>query len=323
MSTKYSTNICVDKSKKVLCVGLLCLDLVSTCNEFPTEGSDQRCTSLRWQKGGNAANTSTVLGILKQNVEYFGSVSNCSSHTGNLIAEYVENEMKECNVSMDNVVVNKNCQTPTSQVIINNKNGSRTIVHYGKSLPDITLENFVSLNHSNYSVIHFEGRNIEEVLKMMNYLKEYNESLAKDEKIFVSVETEKPSRKKQLLLMPLADLVVVSQDFAEAKNYKTACEAVIAFKSYCKPGAFVVCAWGDSGAACGVAGNNDDVVMVPAAVPSKVVDTLGAGDTFLGGLIYGLVQGKSLVDSTQLACNIAGHKVSSYGYRHIKEFNLK
>ena len=316
----FSDKVCVSKNKSILCIGLLCLDMVSTCEKYPIEGTDQRCTNLCWQKGGNAANSSAIIGILQQNVEYYGTVAHNSNPTENLLTDFLVQEMKKFNVCMDNVVVHDGCLTPSSQVIINTENGSRTIIHSGKMLPELTLENFCLLDHSKYSMIHFEGRNIAEVIKMMNFLKEYNESTPEDQKIFISMEAEKPARQNQLLMMPFADLIVISQDFASAKKHRNAADAVKGFKEYCKPGAFIVCAWGDSGAACGVTGNSDDVIMVPAAKPSQVVDTLGAGDTFLGGLLYALVHGKTLGSSVRFACDVAGHKVSAFGFDHIRNF---
>ena len=315
----FTNKISVDKSKKVLCVGLLCLDMVTTCKAFPQEGTDQRCLSLHWQKGGNAANMSAVMCMLGHKVDFLGTVARSDSPE-NFLSDFVINEMKEYEVCMDNIVVHSDCGTPCSQVLINVENGSRTIVHRRKKLPELILENFSSLDHTKYSIIHFEGRNVEEVLKMMKFLCKYNDSNPKEQQIFISMEAEKPVRQNQVLMMPLADLVVISQDFAESRKHKNAVKAVESFKEYCKPGAFVVCPWGDSGAACAVAGNKDEVLMVPAAKPSQIVDTLGAGDTFLGGLLYALVHQNPLGSAVRFACEVAGHKVSAFGYDHVKKF---
>jgi ketohexokinase len=48
------------------------------------------------------------------------------------------------------------CDAPTSVVIINQTNGSRTIIHSNKNLPELTLDNFKKLDLSRYSWIHFE-----------------------------------------------------------------------------------------------------------------------------------------------------------------------
>ena len=314
----YPNKILLESSKKILSVGLLCLDIISVCEDYPIEGTDQKSHSFTWQKGGNAANTSAVLCLLNQAADFMGTVARNENLSDNMLSDFVINEMKDYNVCMENVVECNGHQTPCSQVIVNSKSGSRTIIHNSKSLPEISYNDFVCIDVTKYSFIHFEGRNCDEVLKMMKFLVCHNQSKTDKDKVFISVEAEKPRRESKLLpLLPLADLVVFSHDFARAKNHKNAMDAVSAFKSYCKIGAFVVCAWGEAGAACGVAGNDNDIVMVPAVVPSQVVDTLGAGDTFLGGLIFGLTHEKTLPESVAIACKVAGLKVSEHGYRHI------
>ena len=46
---------------RVLCVGLIALDIVSTCQRFPDEDEDIRAISQKWQAGGNACTNATVL----------------------------------------------------------------------------------------------------------------------------------------------------------------------------------------------------------------------------------------------------------------------
>ena len=84
--------------KRILCVGLVCLDIISVVEAYPAEDSDTRygraggrlrralpplpppppprgrpgahgprrcrCVSQRWQRGGNASNSCTVLALL-------------------------------------------------------------------------------------------------------------------------------------------------------------------------------------------------------------------------------------------------------------------
>jgi sugar/nucleoside kinase (ribokinase family) len=72
-------------------------------------------------------------------------------------------------------------------------------------------------------------------------------------------------------------------------------------------------------------GHDKTVVQSPAFCPHKVVDTLGAGDTFCGATIFGLSRGRSLQECIVLACQLAGAKVGMDGfagldkvYNHIK-----
>lgn len=58
---------------------------------------------------------------------------------------------------------------------------------------------------------------------------------------------------------------------------------------------------------------------VPAYPPQRVMDSLGAGDTFVAAALYFLSNGKSLVDAIDFGCRVAGAKVGFYGYDGIGE----
>ena len=60
--------------KKVLCVGLVCLDIVNYCERYPLEDEDIRAKDQKWCKGGNAANTASVLRLLEREVEFISTV---------------------------------------------------------------------------------------------------------------------------------------------------------------------------------------------------------------------------------------------------------
>uniref|UniRef100_A0ACB8G912 Uncharacterized protein n=1 Tax=Sphaerodactylus townsendi TaxID=933632 RepID=A0ACB8G912_9SAUR len=61
--------------KPILCVGLVCLDIISVVESYPAEDTDTRCLSQRWQRGGNASNTCTVLSLLGAPCAFMGSLA--------------------------------------------------------------------------------------------------------------------------------------------------------------------------------------------------------------------------------------------------------
>ncbi|CAA9993183.1 unnamed protein product [Nesidiocoris tenuis] len=80
----------------------------------------------------------------------------------------------------------------------------------------------------------------------------------------------------------------------------------------CGKRATVICAWGENGA---IAYQDQvGVVKAPSYPPDEIVDTLGAGDTFLAATIFYLSRGKSLQESIDFGCRIAGAKVGARGY---------
>ena len=52
---------------------------------------------------------------------------------------------------------------------------------------------------------------------------------------------------------------------------------------------------------------------IPAVKPAKVVDPTGAGDAYRGGLIKGLIQGRSLEESAKMGAVCASFAIESYG----------
>ncbi|KAG8431780.1 hypothetical protein GDO86_019952 [Hymenochirus boettgeri] len=63
------------EDKGILCIGLVCLDIISVVDKYPEEDSDRRCLSQRWQRGGNASNSCTVLALLGARCSFMGSIA--------------------------------------------------------------------------------------------------------------------------------------------------------------------------------------------------------------------------------------------------------
>ena len=57
------------------------------------------------------------------------------------------------------------------------------------------------------------------------------------------------------------------------------------------------------------------IVHSPAFPPMRVVDTLGAGDTFNAGVLHALNKERTLEEALTLGCKIAGQKVGQIGFK--------
>jgi sugar/nucleoside kinase (ribokinase family) len=69
------------------------------------------------------------------------------------------------------------------------------------------------------------------------------------------------------------------------------------------------------GAAGSVIVTRDEIVEVPAAPVSRIVDTTGAGDLYASGVLYGLTQGKPLAECGRLGSLAAAEIISHFGAR--------
>lgn len=293
-------------SGKILCVGLAALDIVNTCESYPAEDQDIRAIFQRWQTGGNACNTATVLKQLGMDCEFFGSMSY------GFQADFIRKLMSDRGVAFDNCVRHSGCGTPTSSVVLSLQTGTRTIVHSRNNLPELQVADFEKLDMSKYDWIHFEGRrNEQDILKMIEIVDKFNSLQPCDKKIKVSVELERP-RGDLMMLLNRGDVVFISKDFARFRGFCTATEAVKSLYSETKSGALLICAWGECGA--DGLGPEGTVKHSDAHHPCKVVDSLGAGDTFIAGVISSLCKGSLLQDALNFACLLAGVKCGMQGY---------
>ena len=70
---------CTDSSdggalRPILCVGLVCLDIVNLCEGYPKEDEDVRAKEQQWRSGGNAGNSSIVLSVIGHRSEFLGTL---------------------------------------------------------------------------------------------------------------------------------------------------------------------------------------------------------------------------------------------------------
>jgi sugar/nucleoside kinase (ribokinase family) len=66
-----------------------------------------------------------------------------------------------------------------------------------------------------------------------------------------------------------------------------------------------------------------DAITPVAAVPTKAIDTNGAGDMFAGAFLYGITSGKNYIWSAKLGNSAAAKVVAQFGPRlDVAEFEL-
>ncbi|XP_008319449.1 ketohexokinase isoform X2 [Cynoglossus semilaevis] len=298
------------REKKILCVGLVCLDIINVVDKYPEEDTDSRCLSQRWQRGGNASNSCTVLSLLGAPCAFMGSLS------AGPVANFITSDFSSHDIDVSGVVWQLKGQTPCACCVVCLSSGSRTVVLSDTNLPDVTAEDFTKVDLTQFKWIHWEGRNAEEQLKMIQRVDKYNSSLPQQQRIAVSVEIEK-TREPLYQLFPHGDVVFVSKDVARQFGFHSAEDAVKGLYPRVKQGAVLICAWAEQGA--DALGPDGIVVHSDAFPPETVVDTLGAGDTFNAAVLYTLSNGGTLQEALTFGCKVAGRKCGFHGYDNIGE----
>ena len=280
---------------RILAVGIATLDIINSVEHYPAEDDEMRAVSQRLCRGGNATNTLTVLSQLGHECHWAGVMVDEPD------ARHIEVDLEKHHIDTHAVLRLEQGKVPTSYITRNLANGSRTIVHY-RDLPEYPFEQFKQIDLSRFDWLHFEGRNVQETRQMLDWAKQHAPDLS------CSIEIEK-ERDDIEQLFELADVLLFSRNYALSRGYQDATSFLTAMRPLSKSSK-LVCAWGEDGA---WAIDEQEDYHSPSFIPARVVDTLGAGDTFNAGMIDTLVRDLDLAAALEQACRLAGQKCGHQG----------
>ncbi len=289
----------------ILGIGIATLDIVNHVAAWPAEDAEVRAQAQDVRRGGNTTNTLVVLSQLGHRCRWAGTLADDTS------SATIRDDLAQYGIDTHHVQQIPGAHAPTSYIALNVHNGSRTIIHY-RDLPEYGLDAFRRIDLRELDWLHAEGRNVASVTEMLKHARQQCPQLP------LSVEIEKP-REHIEQLCGLADLLIYSRHYAlhqlgaEAPSSpEAAAGAFLRHQRQRAPQAVHVCAWGERGA-YGLTADGE-LRHSPAFTPAKVIDTLGAGDTFNAGLIHAQLAEQGLTDSLRSACRLAGDKVGRRGF---------
>ncbi|KAL4884410.1 Ribokinase-like protein [Aspergillus karnatakaensis] len=302
----------------LVAVGACYVDTILTTPHYPLEDDKLRASSISRRRGGNCPNTLEVLQQLvaqsppnmRMPLSLVTTLPAKSSVASHQIRSGLEPE-----VSLNHCIYREEFEEPASSYIIKSlSSGSRTIVNYNE-LPEMTLEEFEATTKSlNEKVAwyHFEGRIPDVTLACVRHLRSHFPNIR------VSVEVEKPGREGLQELAKEADVVFYSKGWAQGNGYKSAEECLREQSALIQNASLLCCTWGQDGAV-GFDPKLNKLVQSPAHTPERfqVADPIGAGDTFIAGMLYGILcKGDSwdLSQKLMMANQLAVAKLSQEGF---------
>ncbi|KAL3485421.1 Ribokinase-like protein [Aspergillus germanicus] len=304
----------------LVAVGACYVDTILTTPFYPGEDDKLRATSISRRRGGNCPNSLEVLQqLMAESSSDFQvplTLVAILPARSSVAAQQIRSVF-EPHVSLEHCIYREEFGEPASSYIIKSQaSGSRTIVNYNE-LPEMTLEEFKSIVDGLRNPVgwfHFEGRIPDVTLACIRHIRDRLPDTR------VSVEVEKPGREGLQELAQEADVVFYSKTWAQHSGYNSAEECVRKQSLLTQNASLLCCTWGQDGAVA-LETSTRNLVHSPAYTPSgfQVIDTIGAGDTFIAGLLYGLIcKGDwDLSKKLGMANRLAGTKVAQEGFSNL------
>lgn len=338
----------------IICVGAVYMDTILSVPHFPEEDTKLRATRLVRRRGGNTGNTLEVISQLLQddNLDPDTSVYETELSLLTVLPDKKSLDTAKVIQSLPDVSTRLFLYRPgqelaaSSYIIQPADTKTRTIVS-ANPLAEMTFEEFrtaieplITPDVGTGEVwIHFEGRVPEVLLQCVSWLRR---KYGYHEQVKISVECEKPDRTGLKDVAALADVVFYSRLWAEATGDPNICAPPVTAYSFLDtqtditlPHALLICTWGSSGAEAlrKIADHRPIRASCPGwrphprpstpqnPRPGEPVDTVGAGDTFIAGMLYALVeQSKWGIDERlSFANELAGRKVYRDGFSGLGE----
>ncbi len=279
----------------ILAVGNLVLDTILITDHFPEEDEELRADRRLRQPGGNAANSLYVLSQLGHQTSLVTTLA------ADQEARLLTQALQQRGIDLSHIQRKLKGATPSSYILLNQQGGSRTIVHY-RDLPEVDFEHFAKIEIEAYDWLHFEGRNVPELKGMLNIARTFCPDTPR------SLELEKPREGIEALLNQV-NVLFTGKHYAQAKGHADAPECIQSLRELA-PQTLIICTWGEAGAWWQAP---DGALKHVPAQKVRVKDTLGAGDTFLAGVIHKLLASAAPGEAVRYGSELAARKCRQHG----------
>lgn len=290
----------------VTCVGILVADAIArTVDNLPESGKLELVERIELFTGGCAANAAIDMAKLGLNTAVLGKLGDDG------FGKFMLNSLKDENVDVAGLKIDSLVGTSSSLVTIDS-NGERSFLHYLGANAEFGVEDINIDIIENSEIVFvagvmlmpkFDGIPCAQFLKLVKEMGKYT---------VLDTAWDSKGRWMNLLgpSMKYIDLFIPSLEEAIMLSGKKEPEEIADF--FLSMGVkTVVIKLGKNG--CFIKDDKGEKHQIPTYTKVKVVDTTGAGDSFVAGFIAGMVHGWNLYECGKFANAVGSHCVMAAG----------
>jgi len=287
----------------IACIGNTAYDSTVSGKTFIKEGVRTDFDNTKYSVGGPASNAASVIAKFGNQVEFYGQIGNDSN------GYFIRQEMAKEKIDLTHLNVSNNVMTPSSFVIINTTNNTRTIC-VQRSPKDFKKPKIEEIEFGDYyDFILTDGKYTEDTIELINHNPKA-----------VKIMDAGRINEGNLKLAQYMDYIICSEEFAcglvgeeiDSDDEKTA-RIFWKLKKMFPNIKELAITIGERGYVCSRDGN---VMIMPAYKHGKVtVDTNGAGDIFHGAFTHALANGYDYYESLEFANITASLSTTKTGGR--------
>ena len=278
--------------------GTNAVDFLIRVPEYPAFNSKVELTDYVQAPGGEIATTMAGLQRLGLSTCYAGRFGDDAA------GEFGLASLRSEGVDVSFIEVVPGAQTQIAFIVIDELSGERTVIWKRDAKLAYTIKEVPTSVVERARVLHLTPHDAEACISLAKRAKEVETIVSVDlDNIFNGLDD----------LLPLVDILITSAELpGRMFGIDDKKEALNAMRAR-YDSAVVGITLGENGSLllCG-----DEFILTPGfAVPGGCKDTTGAGDSFRTGLLYGLIRGESIEESSRMANAVAALKCRAVGAR--------
>ncbi len=277
---------------KVLNFGSINKDLIYSVNDFVNPGETISSIKYNIKIGGKGLNQSVAISKAGQKIYHAGII--------NIDDTFILDKLKKWNVNCENILIGDN---PTGHAIIQvDKKGENSIIIHGGANDDVDIKFIESVlskfNSGDILVLQNEINNIKEIIKRAHHKK------------MKIVFNPAPFNKKILSYdLNKISTLILNQTEGEALSKEKKPDNILKVLNSKFKNTEIILTLGEKGS---IYSFKDQLFKIEAH-RADTVDTTGAGDTFIGYYVAGLISGMNKKENLNRASEAAAIATTKIG----------